>query len=80
MIEAKIVGDGKGNDYCTISIEAEYSENALVHLLAQLKELNDEVLMCMVKSGFHPDDISMLAGAVLLHTLTDFRESNNITV
>ncbi|CAK7008975.1 MAG: hypothetical protein ENTB_01384 [Enterocloster aldenensis] len=79
MINAVIYGDGKGNDDCTIRIEEEYSEDGLIHLFAQLKELNDTVLMCMIKHGFDPNDISRFAGAILLHTLTDFRKSNNIT-
>lgn len=80
MIEARIVGDGKGGDICDISIEAEYSENALIHLFAQLKELNEDVLNCMVKHGFDPHDVSFFAGVVLFHTVTDFRELNNIKV
>lgn len=80
MIEAKITGDGKGFDHCEISIEREYSENALVHLFAQLKYLNDIVLQAMVESGFDPSDISILIGAVLLHTITDFRTEHDITV
>lgn len=80
MIEAKITGDGKGFDHCDISIEEEYSENGMIHLFTQLKELNDSVLAAMVQQGFDPKDVSLLAGAILLHTLTDFRELHDIRV
>ena len=80
MIEAKITGDSKGVDHCMISIEEAYSEDGLLHLLAQLKELNDAVLDTMVEQGFDAKDVSFFAGAILLHTLTDFRKSHNISV
>lgn len=80
MIEAKITGDGKGFDHCDISIEEEYSENGMLHLFAQLKYLNDTVLQAMVDSGFDPNDMSIFIGAILLHTITDFRTEHDITV
>ena len=85
MIEAKITGDGKGFDHCDISIEEEYSENGMLHLFAQLKYLNDTVLQAMVDSGFDPNDMSCsvlksVIGAILLHTITDFRTEHDITV
>lgn len=80
MIEAKITGDSNGANHCMISIEEEYSENGMLHLLAQLKQLNDTVLDTMVEQGFDANDVSLFAGAILLHTLTDFRKSHNISV
>lgn len=82
MISVNIMGDGHGKDICEvkIAVEEEFSENMLIHLMAQLKEVNDTVLEAMIESGFHPDDISKNMHILLLHTLTDFREKNGVKV
>lgn len=74
MIHAKITSDGNGVDVCEISIEEKYSEDALYHIMTQLKELNHTVLIALVNEcGFDPEKVSSIMGNVLLRVMMDFR-------
>lgn len=79
MINVKIEGNGKGEDICEVSLEEEYSNDGLIHLMAQLKELNMSVLNALVDDcGFDERDVSYYVGFILLHIIGDFREERGL--
>lgn len=80
MINVKISGDGTGKDICDIDIEYEYSDEPVLRLMAQLKEVNSAVLDAMVNHGFSPKEMSDIMCFVLFNTVTDFRNKYNIKV